>query len=153
MRVADVLGTGERGRYLLAATFGNVHGVYAPGHVNCAPRSSRDGPAGAAARPAGRALSVRLPRQQRHRTPADVRAAIGHGVVKVNIDTDAQYAFTRAVADHVFAHYDGVLRIDGGVGARPPTTPAPGAQGRGGHGGGGRRDVRGDRLGGPCVRC
>jgi fructose-bisphosphate aldolase class II len=55
--------------------------------------------------------------------PDDIRAAIANGVVKVNLDTDAQYAFTRAVADHVFANYDSVLRIDGGVGRKAAYDP------------------------------
>jgi fructose-bisphosphate aldolase, class II len=41
--VADALGTGERGRYLLAATFGNVHGLYAPGHVRLRPEILAEG--------------------------------------------------------------------------------------------------------------
>jgi hypothetical protein len=61
----------------------------------------------------------------------DVRAAIAAGVVKVNLDTDAQYAFTRAVAGHMRANVDGVLKVDGGIGRKPTTTSAPGRQGRG----------------------
>ena len=121
MRVADVLGAGERGRYLLAATFGNVHGVYAPGNVQLRPELLREGQ-GRCRCASGRALSVRLSRQQRL-APRPMRAAIANGVVKVNLDTDAQYAFTRAVADHVFANYDGVLRIDGGVGRKAAYDP------------------------------
>ena len=52
-----------------------------------------------------------------------MRAAIANGVVKVNLDTDAQYAFTRAVADHVFTNYDGVLRIDGDLGRKAAYDP------------------------------
>ena len=43
LRVAEVLGTGERGRYLVAATFGNVHGTYAPGNVVLRPEILRAG--------------------------------------------------------------------------------------------------------------
>jgi fructose-bisphosphate aldolase class II len=53
----------------------------------------------------------------------DVRAAIRHGVVKINVDTDAQYAFTRPVADHVLRRYDGVLRIDGRPGDKRAYDP------------------------------
>jgi fructose-bisphosphate aldolase class II len=56
-------------------------------------------------------------------TPDEARDAIAHGVVKVNLDTDAQYAFTRAIADHVFTHYDGVLKVDGGVGRKAAYDP------------------------------
>jgi fructose-bisphosphate aldolase class II len=122
MRVADVLGTGERGRYLLAATFGNVHGVYAPGAVKLRPDVLREGQeALAATRPGARFQYVF--HGSSGSAPEDVRAAIANGVVKVNLDTDAQYAFTRAVADHVFANYDGVLRIDGNVGRKAAYDP------------------------------
>jgi fructose-bisphosphate aldolase class II len=122
LRVADVLGTGERGRYLLAATFGNVHGVYAPGSVKLRPEVLRDGQdALAAARPGARFQYVF--HGSSGSAPGEVRAAIANGVVKVNLDTDAQYAFTRAVADHVFANYDGVLRIDGAVGRKAAYDP------------------------------
>ena len=122
LRVADVLGTGERGRYLLAATFGNVHGVYAPGAVKLRPEVLRDGQeALAAAYPGARFQYVF--HGSSGSEPHEVREAIADGVVKVNLDTDAQYAFTRAVADHVFANYDGVLRIDGGVGRKAAYDP------------------------------
>jgi fructose-bisphosphate aldolase class II len=122
MRVVDVLGAGERGRYLLAATFGNVHGVHAPGHVRLRPELLADGQ---------RALAARSPGARFHyvfhgssgSAPEDVRAAVANGVVKVNLDTDAQYAFTRAVADHVLTSYDGVLRVDGGVGRKSAYDP------------------------------
>ena len=45
LQVAEALGTGARGRYLLGATFGNVHGVYAPGHVKLRPEILADGQA------------------------------------------------------------------------------------------------------------
>jgi fructose-bisphosphate aldolase class II len=122
MRVADVLGTGERGRYLLAATFGNVHGVYAPGNVQLRPALLGDGQAALAQRQPGARFQYVF-HGSSGSGPDDVRAAIANGVVKVNLDTDAQYAFSRAVADHVFANYDGVLRIDGGVGRKAAYDP------------------------------
>ena len=122
LQVVDALGAGERGRYLLAATFGNVHGVHAPGNVALRPELLREGQqALAAARPGARFQYVF--HGSSGSAEADVRAAIANGVVKVNLDTDAQYAFTRAVADHVFANYDGVLRIDGGVGRKGAYDP------------------------------
>jgi fructose-bisphosphate aldolase class II len=54
---------------------------------------------------------------------ADIQEAIGYGVVKMNVDTDMQYAFTRAVVDHCFRHYDGVLKIDGEVGNKKAYDP------------------------------
>ena len=116
---ADRLGLGERGRYLLAATFGNVHGVYKPGNVVLRPSILRDLQdavvskygLGAGAQPfdlvfhggSGSLLS-------------EIREALDYGVVKMNIDTDTQYAFTRPIADHMFSNYAGVLKVDGDVG-------------------------------------
>ena len=122
LRVADVLGTGERGRYLLAATFGNVHGVYARGHVRLRPEVLGEGQQALAARHPGARYQFVF-HGSSGSTDADIRAAIGHGVVKINIDTDAQYAFTRAVADHLFTHYDGVLKLDGSVGRKAAYDP------------------------------
>jgi fructose-bisphosphate aldolase class II len=122
MRVVDALGAGERGRYLLAATFGNVHGVYAPGQVELRPGVLADGQrALAQQRPGARFQYVF--HGSSGSEPAQVREAIAHGVVKVNLDTDAQYAFTRAIAHHVFTNYDGVLRVDGDVGRKAAYDP------------------------------
>jgi fructose-bisphosphate aldolase, class II len=122
LRVADVLGTGERGRYLLAATFGNVHGVYQPGNVKLRPRVLAEGQeALAAARPGARFQYVF--HGGSGSAPEQIREAVSYGVVKMNIDTDTQYAFTRAVAGHMFARYDGVLKVDGGVGEKKAYDP------------------------------
>jgi fructose-bisphosphate aldolase class II len=122
MQVVEALGAGERGRYLLAATFGNVHGVYAPRQVSLRPSILRDGQVALAERHPGRRFEYVF-HGGSGSDPADVRAAIAHGVVKINLDTDAQYAFTRAIADHLFINYDGVLRIDGGLGRKPAFDP------------------------------
>jgi fructose-bisphosphate aldolase, class II len=122
LRVADVLGTGERGRYLLAATFGNVHGLYAPGKVQLRPEILREGQnALAAAHPGARFQYVF--HGSSGSSEQDLRDAVRYGVVKVNVDTDMQYAFTRAVADHVFTHYAGVLKVDGDVGNKDDYDP------------------------------
>ncbi len=122
LRVAEVLGTSERGRYLLAATFGNVHGVYAPGNVKLRPKVLAEGQeALAGARPGARFRYVF--HGGSGSAPEEVREAVSYGVVKMNIDTDTQYTFTRAVADHMFAHYDGVLKVDGGVGQKKAYDP------------------------------
>ena len=123
LRTAEALGTGERGRYLLAATFGNVHGVYQPGHVKLRPEILEE---------IQRVVGERVGREK----PFDlvfhggsgsmleeIRAAISYGVVKMNIDTDAQYAFTRPIADHMLKRYDGVLKVDGGVGQKSAYDP------------------------------
>ena len=122
MRVVDALGTGERGRYLLAASFGNVHGVYTPGNVVLRPAILHDGQVALAERHPGHRFDYVF-HGGSGSSAADVRTAIANGVVKINLDTDGQYAFTRAVADHLFTHYDGVLRVDGGPGRKAAFDP------------------------------
>jgi fructose/tagatose bisphosphate aldolase len=122
-RVANALGLGERGRFLLAATFGNVHGVYQPGHVVLRPevlKQIQD----AVGRRHGRQDPFSLIFHGGSGSSLDdIREAIGYGVVKMNVDTDAQYAFTRPIADHVFKRYDGVVRVDGGTGDKAAYDP------------------------------
>jgi fructose-bisphosphate aldolase class II len=123
-RVAEVLGPpGERGRYLLAAVFGNVHGVYKPGAVKLKPSILKEGQ-----EHVGKKLGKKNPfdlvfhggsgseLEQIHET-------LGYGVIKMNIDTDTQYAFTRPITDHMFKNYDGVLKIDGEVGNKKVYDP------------------------------
>jgi fructose-bisphosphate aldolase, class II len=111
LRVAELLGCGERGRYLLAATFGNVHGMYAPGSVELHPGILGQGQrALAAAHPGARFQYVF--HGSSGSSPDELRDAVRFGVVKVNIDTDDQYAFTRAVADHMLANQQGLLNTD-----------------------------------------
>jgi fructose-bisphosphate aldolase class II len=122
LRVADALGTGERGRYLLAATFGNVHGLYAPGHVELRPEILAEGQeALAQAHPGARFQYVF--HGSSGSSEDELQAAVANGVVKVNLDSEAQYAFTRAAAGHMFSHYDGVLAVDGGVGDKRAYDP------------------------------
>jgi fructose-bisphosphate aldolase, class II len=123
MATAEALGLGENGRYLLAATFGNVHGVYKPGHVRLRPPVLKEiqdavGAKYGKDRPfdlvfhggSGSALE-------------EIREAISYGAVKMNVDTDTQYAFTRPVAGHMFRNYDGVLKVDGDVGVKKAYDP------------------------------
>jgi fructose-bisphosphate aldolase class II len=119
LRVVEVLGTGG---YLLAATFGNVHGVYAQGHVKLRPEILREGQQALAATHPGARFAYVF--HGSSGTPDDELAeAVSYGVVKVNVDTEMQYAFTRAVADHMFRHYGGVLRVDGSVGDKSAYDP------------------------------
>jgi len=123
LEVARRLNAVEGARYLLAATFGNVHGVYKPGHVKLQPSILKDcqdavvKKLGEAARfyfvfHGGSGSELR-----------DIHAALDNGVVKMNVDTDMQYAFTRAVAAHFFRNYDGVLKVDGEVGNKKAYDP------------------------------
>ena len=122
LRVARALGTGERGRYLLAATFGNVHGLYAPGHVRLRPEILADGQAALARAHTGARFQYVF-HGSSGSTPEELSAAVANGVVKVNLDSEAQYAFTRAAAGHMFSRYDGVLAVDGGVGDKRAYDP------------------------------
>jgi fructose-bisphosphate aldolase class II len=122
LRVADVLGTGDRGRYLLAAAFGNVHGLHPAGRVRLRPGILRDGQRALAARHDGARFDYVF--HGSSGTSEDtLREAVGYGVVKVNLDTEAQYAYTRAIAAHMFTEFDGVLMVDGGVGRKAAHDP------------------------------
>ena len=118
-RTVDALGVGENGRYLLAATFGNVHGVYKPGNVVLKPEVLAEGQRVAAAK-LGLADGAQPFNFVFHggsgSLKSDIEYSLRYGVVKMNVDTDAQYAFTRPIAGHMLANYDGVLKIDGEVG-------------------------------------
>jgi fructose-bisphosphate aldolase class II len=119
----EVLGTGERGRYLTALTFGNVHGVYKPGSVKLRPEVLRD-----IQKEVGDKVGKADPfdlvfHGGSGSTLEEIQAAVDYGVVKMNIDTDTQYAFTRPVAGHMFTNYDGVLKVDGEVGSKKAYDP------------------------------
>ena len=123
LRTADVLGTGDKGRYMLAATFGNVHGVYKPGNVKLRPevlKEIQDAVGGKV----GKERPFDLVFHGGSGSELDeIREAVSYGVVKMNVDTDAQYAFTREIAGHMFVNYDGVLKIDGEVGSKKAYDP------------------------------
>ena len=115
LRTVEVLGLGDKGRYLTALTFGNVHGVYKPGAVKLRPEVLKE-------------IQDERPfdlvfHGGSGSTPQEISDAVDFGVVKMNIDTDTQYAFTRPVADHMFRHYDGVLKVDGEVGNKKQYDP------------------------------
>ena len=123
LATAEALGLGERGRYILAATFGNVHGVYKPGHVQLRPAVLKEIQETVGAR-YGREKPFDLVFHGGSGSALEeIREAISFGVVKMNVDTDAQYAFTRPVAGHMFAKYDGVLKVDGDVGRKKDYDP------------------------------
>jgi fructose-bisphosphate aldolase, class II len=123
LATAEALGLGEKGRYITALTFGNVHGVYKPGNVRLRPsilkeiqeavgsKYGKDKPFSLVFHGGSGSLLE------------EIREALDYGVVKMNIDTDTQYAFTRRVADHMFKNYDGVLKVDGDVGSKKTYDP------------------------------
>jgi fructose-bisphosphate aldolase class II len=122
-KTVQALGLGENGRYLTALTFGNVHGVYKPGAVKLRPGILQD-------------IQLAVGQAFGHERPFDlvfhggsgsteqeIADAVSYGVIKMNIDTDTQYAFTRPIAGHMFANYDGVLKVDDEVGNKKAYDP------------------------------
>ncbi|MBB6346511.1 class II fructose-bisphosphate aldolase [Nonomuraea muscovyensis] len=123
LATAEAVGLGDRGRYMLAATFGNVHGVYKPGHVKLRPSVLKDIQEAVGAKH-GKDKPFDLVFHGGSGSSLDeIHEAISYGVVKMNIDTDTQYAFTRPIADHIFRNYDGVLKVDGDVGNKKTYDP------------------------------
>jgi fructose-bisphosphate aldolase class II len=120
------LGAGENGRYMTALTFGNVHGVYKPGNVKLRPEILKTAQE-AAASELGLGADARPFDLVFHggsgSTAQEISDAVDFGVVKMNVDTDTQYAFTRPVAAYMFSHYDGVLKVDGEVGNKKQYDP------------------------------
>jgi fructose-bisphosphate aldolase class II len=123
VRVSEVLGTFDKGIYLLAAVFGNVHGAYKPGAVQLDPTILRDGQ---------KAVEERFGADSRHylvfhggsgSSLDEIHETLGYGVVKMNVDTDCQYAYTRPIVEHMFTNYDGVLKVDGEVGDKRTYDP------------------------------
>ena len=125
---------GEKGRYMAAFTFGNVHGSYKPGYVKLRP-----GLLGKIQSETQKVINRGLIPQPSEAPdgkpfllvfhggsgslPAEIAEAVSYGVVKMNVDTDTQYAFTRAIAGHMFSNYDKVLKIDGNIGDKAEYDP------------------------------
>jgi fructose-bisphosphate aldolase, class II len=123
LATAAALGLGEKGRYLAALTFGNVHGVYKPGNVKLRPEILKEIQDAVGAK-YGRDKPMHLVFHGGSGSLlSEIHAALDYGVVKMNVDTDTQYAFTRPVAAHMFTNYDGVLKVDGDVGNKKAYDP------------------------------
>src|SRR3984957_10045887 len=123
LATAEALGLGERGRYILAATFGNVHGVYKPGHVKLRPSVLKEIQDAVGAKYGQDKPFDLVFHGGSGSAESEIREAISYGVVKMNVDTDAQYSFTRPVAGHMFTNYDGVLKVDDEVGNKKAYDP------------------------------
>jgi len=120
----EALGLGEQGRYMAALTFGNVHGVYKPGNVKLRPELLADIQAGIMATYGTDALPLDLVfHGGSGSTDDEISTAVKNGVIKMNIDTDTQYAFSRSVADTVLKNYDGFLKVDGEMGNKKVYDP------------------------------
>jgi fructose-bisphosphate aldolase, class II len=116
LKTVEAIGLGEKGHYLLAATFGNVHGVYKPGNVKLRPSILKDIQDAVGAKYGKDKPFDLVFHGGSGSLLEEIREALDYGVVKMNIDTDTQYAFTRPIVEHMFRNYDGVLKVDGEVG-------------------------------------
>jgi fructose-bisphosphate aldolase class II len=123
LATAAALGLGERGRYMTALTFGNVHGVYKPGNVKLRPEILKEIQDAVGAKFGKEKPFDLVFHGGSGSLMSEIRSALDYGVVKMNVDTDAQYAFTRPVADHMLKNYDGVLKVDGEVGTKKAYDP------------------------------
>ncbi|KQY57031.1 MULTISPECIES: class II fructose-bisphosphate aldolase [unclassified Nocardioides] len=126
LATVKALGIGEKGRYLTALTFGNVHGVYKPGNVKLRPEildiAQKAVVDELGLEPGAKPFDLVF-HGGSGSSPEEIAAAVDFGVIKMNVDTDTQYAFTRPAAAHMFAHYDGVLKVDGEVGNKKAYDP------------------------------
>ena len=124
VKTVEALGLGENGRYLTALTFGNVHGAYKPGHVKLRPEIL-----GTIQEEVGEKYGVGdrpfdlVMHGGSGSTEEEIATAVANGVIKMNVDTDTQYAFTRPVVNWMLTKYEGVLKIDGEVGNKKDYDP------------------------------
>jgi len=123
MATIQALGTGDKGRYITALTFGNVHGVYKPGGVKLRPEILKDIQAQVGSKVGKDNPFDLVFHGGSGSSEQEIADAVSYGVIKMNIDTDTQYAFTRPVAGHMFSNYDGVLKVDGEVGNKKTYDP------------------------------
>lgn len=123
MRTLEVLGLGEKGRYMTALTFGNVHGVYKPGNVKLRPEILKEIQDACGARFGKDKPFDLVFHGGSGSSEQEIADAVSYGVIKMNVDTDTQYAFSRPVADWMFKNYDGMLKIDGEVGNKKQYDP------------------------------
>lgn len=123
MATAKALGLGENGRYITALTFGNVHGVYKPGAVKLRPAVLKEIQDAVGAEYGKERPFDLVFHGGSGSSPEEIADAVKYGVVKMNVDTDTQYAFTRPVVTWMMQNYDGVLKIDGEVGNKKMYDP------------------------------
>ncbi|MEN8191685.1 MAG: class II fructose-bisphosphate aldolase [Bacteroidota bacterium] len=123
IEVYERLSEVEGGRYMFAATFGNVHGVYKPGNVKLRPTILKDGQAAVIAKHGEEASFDLVFHGGSGSSLEEIRETLDYGVIKMNVDTDTQYAFTRPIVEHMFKNYDEVLKVDGEVGNKKMYDP------------------------------
>ena len=123
-KAVEALGLGEHGRWIAALTFGNVHGVYKPGNVKLRPELLGEIQEGIAAQFGTGPKPLDLVfHGGSGSSDEEIATAVANGVIKMNVDTDTQYAFTRSIAGYMFTNYDGVLKVDGEVGNKKQYDP------------------------------
>ena len=124
IKTVEAIGLGEKGTYMAALTFGNVHGVYKPGNVHLRPELLKEIQTEVGAKYGkGDKPFYLVFHGGSGSTEQEIADAVSYGVIKMHIDTDTQYAFTRPVAGHMFSNYDGVLKVDGEVGNKKTYDP------------------------------
>ena len=123
VEVYERLSAVEGGRYMFAATFGNVHGVYKPGNVKLTPIILKNGQDAVVKKYGEAALFDLVFHGGSGSSLAEIRETLDYGVIKMNVDTDTQYAFTRPIVDHMLTNYEGVLKVEGEVGNKKMYDP------------------------------
>ena len=123
LATAEALGLGEKCRYMTAFTFGNVHGVYKPGAVKLRPEILKEIQDAVGAKYGKDKPFDMVFHGGSGSSEQEIADAVSYGVIKMNVDTDTQYAFSRPVADWMFKNYDGVLKVDGEVGNKKQYDP------------------------------
>ncbi|MDO5711161.1 MAG: class II fructose-bisphosphate aldolase [Micrococcales bacterium] len=126
LKTVEALGLGENGRYMTALTFGNVHGVYKPGNVKLRPEILKECQDAIVAKHGGKEGDKPLAlvfHGGSGSLPQEISDAVDYGVIKMNVDTDTQYAFTRPIAGYMYLNYEGVLKVDGEVGNKKKYDP------------------------------
>ncbi len=121
--VYERLSSVKNGRFMFAATFGNVHGVYKPGNVKLNPSILRDGQAALKAKHGASTEFDLVFHGGSGSSKEEISETLEYGVVKMNVDTDTQYAFTRPIVTHMMKNFDGVLKIEGEVGDKKAYDP------------------------------
>ncbi|MFH0736847.1 MAG: class II fructose-bisphosphate aldolase [bacterium] len=121
--VYERLSSVEGARYMFAATFGNVHGVYKPGNVKLKPIILKHGQEAVIAKYGKEAAFDLVFHGGSGSSIEEIHETLEYGVIKMNVDTDTQYTFTKPIVDHMFKNYDGVLKIEGEVGNKKVYDP------------------------------
>ncbi len=123
LKVYEALSSVKGARYMFAATFGNVHGVYKPGNVKLKPEILKLGQDAVVKKYGEAAKFLLVFHGGSGSSIEEIHETLEYGVVKMNVDTDTQYTFTRPIVEHMFKNYDGVLKIDGEVGNKKVYDP------------------------------